>query len=290
MRNRMLFLFFILSVISLYGLDQPLKREFRGAWIASVTNLDWPTSPGASPEAQRAELVTLLDDLQSYGINAVVFQIRPECDALYDSPLEPWSYYLTGRQGAAPAPYYDPLRFAIEEAHKRGMELHAWFNPYRAVRLVGSFPLSNKHVSLQHPDWLITIGSFRFLELGLPMVRDYVTRVVMDVVRRYDMDGIHFDDYFYPYPPNGIANEDQKTFQQYSRGIANIKDWRRDNVHQLIKGLHDSLQVVKPSLKFGMSPFGIWKNGVPSGIIGLFAYDEIYCDAITWLEQGSMIT
>ncbi len=278
--------FFLLTHTTTFAISNPPKREFRGAWIATVTNLDWPSS--TNPESQRLELIQLLDELKAAGINAVVFQIRPECDALYQSSYEPWSYWLTGNQGTAPVPFYDPLEFGVAEAHKRGMELHAWFNPYRAVRTIGSYTIDSIHVSVQHPDWVIQIGSFKFLNPGLPMVRDYVSAVIMDVVRRYDIDGVHFDDYFYPYPPNQITNEDDQTFVNYSRGFTNRGDWRRDNVNLLIKMVHDSIQVVKPYVKFGVSPFGIWKNGVPSGIVGLDAYNDIYCDALTWLNQKAV--
>ena len=259
------------------------KREFRGAWIATVVNLDWPYS--GSTSGQKQELISLLNELKDIGINAVIFQIRPESDALYDSEYEPWSYWLTGSQGTPPDPYYDPLEFAIEEARKLGLELHAWFNPYRAERSVGSYTTSPQHVTNQHLDWIIQIGSIKVLDPGLPMVREHVTNVIMDVVHRYDVDGIHFDDYFYPYPPNHISDEDASTFADYSRGFSNIGDWRRDNVNLLVEMIFDSIQTIKPNVKFGISPFGIWKNGVPPGIVGLDAYKVIYGDAVTWLQN-----
>ena len=264
------------------------KREFRAAWIATVINLDWPSAPGLPVVTQKSQLTTLLDQLKASGISAVVFQIRPECDALYQSSIEPWSYYVSGQQGVAPNPFYDPLQFAVEETHKRGMELHAWFNPYRAVRSVGSYTLSPNHVSIQHPDWILTFGTLKMLDPGLPQVRDYVARIVTDITRRYDVDGVHADDYFYPYPPNQITNQDDSTFARYPRGFVNRGDWRRDNVNLLLRMIHDSVQVVKPFVKFGMSPFGIWKNGVPPGITGLDAYNVIYCDATAWLRQGTV--
>lgn len=270
----------------------PPKREFRAAWLATVTNLDWPSTPGLDPATQRSQLVTLLDQLKSAGINAVIFQVRPECDALYNSPYEPWSYFLTGQQGLAPNPPYDPLQFAVEEAHKRGMELHAWFNPYRAVRKVsgsGSYAAAATHVSVLHPDWILYFPttSLKILNPGLPEVREFVARVVADIVRRYDVDGVHADDYFYPYDPI-ISNEDASTFQNYSRGFTNLGDWRRDNVNLLMKMIRDSVQTIKPFVKIGMSPFGIWKNGVPPGITGLDAYSSIYGDAIAWLHDHSV--
>jgi uncharacterized lipoprotein YddW (UPF0748 family) len=264
------------------------KREFRGAWVATVGNSDWPSSRSSTSEVQQNELRTLLDQLHALGITAVMFQVRTECDALYASSIEPWSYYLTGAQGQAPNPLYDPLEFAVREAHQRGMELHAWLNPYRAVRAVGSYALVPSHVSLLHPDWVITINTFKFLNPGLAKVREYVAGVVADIVRRYDVDGIHFDDYFYPYPPDAITNQDDQTFAVYPRGFSNRGDWRRDNVNLLVEKVHDSIQTLKPWVKFGISPFGIWRNGVPPGISGLDAYSQLYCDAMAWLRGRSV--
>ncbi len=270
----------------------PPKREFRGVWIATVTNLDWPDR-GASTAQQQQALISMLDKLQALNINAVLFQIRTEADALYASTLEPWSYWLTGVQGKAPAPFYDPLDFAIEEAHKRGMELHAWFNPYRAERSRGSYPTDPLHVTQQHPSWLLTFtnNNIAILDPGKQVVRDYNTNVVMDVVRRYDIDGVHFDDYFYPYPSSGfsgIASEDDATFAAEPRGFTNRGDWRRDNINIFIKQVSDSIATVKPHVKFGVSPFGIYRPGQPSGTTGLDAYNVIYADAVAWLNQGSL--
>ncbi len=257
------------------------KQEFRGAWIATVLNLDWP-GRGVHSSFQISSLRTMLDELKASGINAVFFQVRSEADAMYESALEPWSYWLSGEQGTPSEPYYDPLELAVEEAHARGMELHAWFNPYRAVRGSG-YTNSADHVSVTHPEWLLTFGSFKILNPGLPEARDHVTRVIADVVRRYDIDGVHFDDFFYPYPPNQISNEDAATFAAHNRGFTDIGDWRRDNVDIFVAAVADSINAIKPSVKFGISPFGIWKNGVPSGIVGLDAYNVIYGDALAWL-------
>jgi len=262
------------------------KHEFRGAWIATVANLDWPSSPTQSVSAQQAALITTLDNLQTCGINAVVFQVRPECDALYCSEIEPWSYWLTGQQGRAPSPVYDPLEFAITEAHKRGMELHAWFNPYRAVKTVGAYSIANNHVSVQHPEWILTVESQKILNPGLQEVRDYVTSVIKDVVVRYDIDAVHFDDYFYPY--DGIGNLDAATYASYSRGISNINDWRRDNVNLFVAQIDSLLKSTKPWVKFGISPFGIWKSGTPTGVTGLSSYSAIYCDPIAWMQAGTV--
>ncbi len=281
----------ILAITALAATAQPApKHEFRGAWIATVVNLDWPGVRGNGArivDTQKAQLATMLDKLQAAGVNAVFFQVRSEADALYDSPYEPWSYWLTGRQGAAPNPFYDPLAFAIAEAHKRGMELHAWFNPYRAVRGSG-YPNHSSHVSRTHPEWTLSIGNLTVLNPGLQEARDYIATVIADVARRYDIDGVHFDDYFYPYPPNQIGTQDWATFNSDSRGFARVADWRRDNINLFVAQVADSVRAIRPSVKFGISPFGIWKNRVPAGIVGLDAYNVIYGDAIAWLEAGTV--
>lgn len=257
------------------------KHEFRGAWIATVVNLDWPSSPTIGEAAQKAELTRMLDRLQQAGINAVLFQVRTESDAFYDSPFEPSSFWLTGEQGADPG--YDPLAFAIEEAHARGMELHAWFNPYRADR-GSNYPKDDMHVTVRHPEWILDFGSIKILDPGLPEVRDYVTTVIMDVAERYDIDGVHFDDYFYPYPPNTIRNEDADTFAQYG-GAFSIGNWRRFNVFRFVRQVRDSLATVRPDAVFGISPFGIARAGVPSGTSGLDAFNVLFADPEAWLEN-----
>ena len=282
---------FLLAPIILSAQPASPKREFRGVWIATVANIDWPLSSAMTPAAQRTQLTTLLDQLKAAGFNAVIFQVRTECDAFYNSPYEPWSFWLTGKQGAAPNPYYDPLQFAVQEAHKRGMEIHAWFNPYRAIR-PSSYQRDSTHVSARHPDWLLNFPSIstEILNPGLPQVRNYVATVVSDIIRRYDIDGIHADDYFYPYPDGtfpGITTEDTATFRQYNPDSLDIGDWRRENVNKLIAQIHDSVEAIKPWVKFGMSPFGIWRPSPnPPGVTGLDAYNTIYCDALTWLDRG----
>ncbi len=264
------------------------KREFRGAWIATVVNLDWPSTRGGDPQTQRNELVTILDGLERAGINAVIFQIRPECDAMYPSTIEPWSFWLTGQQGRAPVVPFDPLQFAIQEAHARGMELHAWFNPYRAERRVGTYPLASNHVINTNPGWILTFGSLKMLNPGMSAVRNYIARVIGDVVRRYpEIDGVHFDDYFYPYSPK-ITTEDQATFDDEPRGFTDINMWRRDNVNIFVKQVYDTILAINPRVKFGISPFGIWKSGTPQGIVGLSAYYDIFCDALAWLQQRTI--
>jgi uncharacterized lipoprotein YddW (UPF0748 family) len=286
-------LIFLITLTS-FAQSNPPKRELRAAWVATVTNLDWPSSPTISTEQKKQEAIALLDGLKSAGVNTIIFQIRTECDAFYSSAYDPWSYWLTGSQGNPPYPYFDPLEFWIDEAHKRGMELHAWFNPYRAERNVGNYPLAPNHVVRQHPNWVLTIGTFRFLNPGLQEVRNYISNVIYDVVSRYDVDGVHFDDYFYPYPPNNMtANStnnalDDSAFAADPRGFTNKEDWRRDNVNIMIAQVNNRIQSVKPWVKFGISPFGIWRPGYPPGITGMDAYATIYADALAWLRAQSI--
>lgn len=262
------------------------KQELRGAWIATVANLDWPNRHD-TPGTQRAALTAMLDRLQAAGINTVFFQVRCEADALYESSLEPWSYWLTGRQGTPPDPYYDPLAFAIGEAHRRGMELHAWFNPYR-VQGTYSYTRDPDHLSNTRPDLLYESGPLTLMDPGKAAVRDYITGIIMDVARRYDVDGIHFDDYFYPYPPHEITTQDTATFSAESRGFINLGDWRRDNVNLLVAQIADSLRAYDPLIKWGISPFGIYRNNVPAGIVGLDAYNVIYADPLAWLQAATV--
>ncbi len=291
----LLFVSLLLLSSFLFPQSMPPKVELRAAWIATVVNLDWPNSPTNSTEQQKQQLIDLLDQLKGAGINTVIFQIRTECDALYSSAHEPWSYWLTGSQGTPPMPYYDPLEFAVEETHKRGMEIHAWFNPYRADRQVtGSYPKAPNHITNTHPNWVLQAGNLKFLNPGLPEVRQLVKKVVGDVVSRYDVDGVHMDDYFYPYPPDNMtANAtnnalDDSAFAADPRGFTNKNDWRRDNINLMVQEVYDTMQSIKPFVKFGISPFGIWKNGVPPGISGMDAYSTIYADAMAWLQDQSI--
>lgn len=291
---RVLSLFVLFALLAVSPEAQPLERsplgpkhEFRGAWIATVVNLDWPSNRESSSLGQQLELQSMMDKLKASGVNAVIFQVRPEGDALYQSDIEPWSYWLTGEQGTAPDPFYDPLEYAIELAHARGMELHAWFNPYRADR-GSSYPKAASHVTNTNPEWLISIGGIKIFDPGLQVSRDRAASVIADVVRRYDVDGVHIDDYFYPYPPNTISNQDQATFDADPRGFSNIGDWRRDNVNLMVAQVQDSVNAIKPHVKWGVSPFGIWRNGVPSGITGLDAYNTIYADARAWLDDQTL--
>ena len=277
--------FGLLELSHVYAQTAP-KREFRGVWLSSVFNIDFPSSATATPEAQRADFIRILDLHRQMGVNAVFVQIRPSADALYASTIEPWSQWLTGAQGRAPSPAWDPLTFMLEEAHKRGMEFHAWFNPFRSV-VSSSSSIAPNHISRTQPAWHLAYTSpYRLLNPGLPEVRAYILSVVMDVVKRYDIDGVHFDDYFYPY--EGTTTQDAETFRQYSRGIGNVADWRRDNVNLFVQAVYDSIRAVKPFVKFGISPFGIWRSGTPSGTSGLDAYSVVYCDALAWLGARSV--
>jgi len=265
-------------------------REFRAAWIATVANIDWPSEPGLPVAEQKAELRQMLDQAAALHLNAVIFQVRPHADALYDSPHEPWSYYLTGKQGRAPNPHYDPLRFAVREAHARGLELHAWFNPYRAGHPADTSAPASNHVSRTHPEWVRQVGDYLWLDPGVPDARDHTHRVIMDVVRRYDIDGVHFDDYFYPYPSyaDGAPFPDRKSWARVQNNgwTGTRDDWRRHNVNRLVRQLYRSIKATDPQVKFGISPFGIWRPDHPPGVVGFDAYAELYADARKWLRKG----
>lgn len=270
---------------------QSPKREFRAAWIATVSNIDWPSKPGLPAEQQKSEFVARLNQLQALGCNAVVVQIRPACDAFYNSVEEPWSRYLTGKQGRPPFPYYDPLSFMVAEAHKRNMEFHAWFNPYRALVIKGKNPNPPEHVTNKHPDWLIDYGTKTYLNPGLPQVREYVTRIIMDVVKRYDIDAVHLDDYFYPYRIANVEFGDQATYNRYKGDFDNKDDWRRNNVDLFMSVLNNNIKQAKPWVKLGISPFGVWRNASkdPSGSQtrgGQTCYDDLYSDVLLWMQQG----
>ena len=270
----------------------PPKRELRAMWIATVENIDWPNQRGEAPEQYRREYRRLLDAGQRAGLNAVFVQIRPASDALYKSDLEPWSKWLTGVQGKAPAGGDDPLPFLITEAHRRGMEFHAWFNPYRATMDSVTRRLAPTHSYRQHPEWFLRYSGQLLYNPGLPAVRAHITRVILDVVRRYDIDAVHFDDYFYPYPePNQVFHDEAAFRDNNPEGIAKLADWRRNNVNVLIHDLHDSIQSVKRWVKFGISPFGVWmnKSADPLGSdtrAGQPSYSNLYADSRLWLEKG----
>ena len=270
----------------------PVAREFRGAWVASVNNIDWPSRPALTTEQQKQELLAILDRCQSLKLNVVILQVRPACDALYASKLEPWSEYLTGTQGKAPSPFWDPLEFAVAQAHARGLELHAWFNPFRARHSSGTVLAAN-HVSKTHPALVKTYGTHLWLDPGLPEVHDYSARVILDVVQRYDIDGVHIDDYFYPYREKDAAKKDLPfpdwaSWKAYQSSSGNLSrdDWRRDNVNRFIARLYREVHAAKPWVKVGVSPFGIYRPGQPAQIKGFDQYESIYADPKTWLGNG----
>lgn len=264
----------------------PLPQgEFRGVWVASVRNIDWPSKPGLPTEEQKRELVAILDRMADLGLNGVILQVRPSGDALYPSTLEPWSEYLTGEMGKAPEPFYDPLAFAIDEAHRRGLELHAWLNPYRARRHTETSPAAATHMTIANPELVRNYGSFLWMDPGEPAVRQRTVDVVRDIVRRYDVDGIHFDDYFYPYPENNAEFPDEETWRRHGEGLTRDA-WRRKNVDDLIEDVAAAIRSEKTGVRFGISPFGIWRPGYPRSVRGLDSYDQIYADSRKWLRLG----
>ncbi|MEJ7694175.1 family 10 glycosylhydrolase [Daejeonella sp.] len=266
------------------------KRELRGVWLTTVQNIDWPSKGNTNPVAQQKELLEILDNHEKTGINSIYLQVRPSADAFYGRGRELWSQFLTGRQGVVPNPYWDPLDFAIREAHKRGMELHAWINPYRATNDLIETNTNVNHITRRHPDWFFNYGRKTYFNPGLPEVQAYIVQVMMDVVRNYDIDGIHFDDYFYPYPEK-TSLPDSATFAQYGKDFASIHDWRRNNVDKFIKTVSDSVHAAKKFLKFGVSPYGIWRNksDVPEGSEtsgNLTLWHSLYADARKWTKEG----
>ncbi|AWM39697.1 hypothetical protein GobsT_19470 [Gemmata obscuriglobus] len=272
--------------------DPPaLKREFRAVWVATVSNIDWPSKPGLPADQQKKELLAILDNAVELKLNAVIFQVRPMADALYASELEPWSEYLTGQIGKAPG--YDPLAFAVTEAHKRGLELHAWFNPYRARHPSAKSPAPADHLTRKRPDLAKPYGTHAWMNPTNPEVQEHSLRVFLDVVKRYDIDGIHIDDYFYPYKEKGtdgkvIPFPDDDTWEAYQKqgGKLSRDDWRRDAVNVFVRRMYEETKKAKPWVKVGISPFGIWRPGHPAGIAGLDQYAELYADAKLWFNEG----
>lgn len=261
------------------------KREFRAAWIQSVNG----QFRGMPTEKLKQNLIGQLNSLQKARINAIIFQVRPEADALYASRLEPWSRFLTGVQGKAPEPYWDPMQFMIDECHKRGMEFHAWINPYRTKTTLKS-ELAPNHVYNIHPEWFVTYGDQLYFDPALPESRRHICMVVSDIVSRYDVDAIHMDDYLYPYPIKGKDFPDDASFARFGGGFSNKGDWRRSNVNVLIKKLHETIREIKPWVKFGVSPFGIYRNEssdpLGSKTKGLQNYDDLYADVLLWAREG----
>lgn len=267
-----------------------VMREFRAAWIATVANINWPSKPGLTTQQQQDEAIKLLDFLKAHHYNAVIFQARPQADALYHSPLEPWSYFLTGEVGKAPSPWYDPLQFWIEAAHDRGMELHVWLNPYRAHHTT-SGAVAPKSLVKTKPELMVGLkNGMWWMDPSKPATQEHASAVVMDILKRYDVDGIHFDDYFYPYASynGGQDFPNTENYQNYlkSGGKLSKPDWRRAAVNRFVKRIYQEIKAEKPEVKFGISPFGIWRPGYPKSITGMDQYNELYADAKLWLNEG----
>lgn len=287
LRKKQVIIFLLLTFFSCQIFaNKSNKREFRGAWIQCVNG----QFIGMTTTQMQDTLTYQLDKLKEYGVNAIIFQVRPECDALYKSSLEPWSRFLTGEQGKAPSPYWDPLAWMVEQCHKRGMELHAWINPFRAKTKTTN-DLAQNHVALQHPDRVFAYDGQLILNPAIAENREYICKVVEDIVSHYDIDGLHIDDYFYPYPAQGQTIPDDKEFKASNNGIKDKGDWRRDNVNVFIKQLYETIHSTKPWVKFGVSPFGIYRNKksapeIGSQTNGLQNYDDLYADVLMWVNNG----
>ena len=280
----------VLMAAFIHAQTQSPLEELRAVWVATVSNIDFPGSPTANSNVQRAEFIKLLDMHKRNGMNAVVVQIRPASDAFYPSALEPWSQWLTGRQGQPPFPYYDPLEFMINETHKRKMEFHAWMNPYRAVFNINSSSISATHITKIHPEWFLTYGDKKYFDPGNKDVQKHVTAVVKDVTSRYAVDAIHFDDYFYPYRLPGKEFPDEATYRVYGNGMTK-DDWRRSNTDSIIVMLSRVIKEENKNCQFGISPFGVWRNADkdPNGSntkAGQTNYDDLYADILLWLKNG----
>lgn len=284
---------FILLLLTFSSTSAPKKHEMRAAWIATVANIDWPSKPGLPAEQQKEEMVKMLDYLASANINAIVMQIRPTADAFYPSALEPWSHWLTGKQGQKPEPFYDPLEFIIREAHERCMEVHVWLNPYRVMNSNRPELLHPDHPYFKRPELFVRYGNQLYFNPGLDETRQMLNRVVEDIVQRYDVDAIHFDDYFYPYKVAGEEFPDAETFNRYPRGYTSQQrdDWRRNNVDMIIRELQQTIKSNKPWVEFGISPFGVWRNDNVDSRgsatrAGVQNYDDLYADILKWLREG----
>ncbi len=281
--------FILISLFSFVQAQQP-QYEFRGVWIATVDNIDWPHKGQFNVDSQKADFIRQLDLHVRNGMNAVVVQVRPATDAFYPSPFEPWSQWLTGKQGRPPVPFYDPLQFMIEESHKRGLEFHAWLNPYRANYSIGKSSIAENHITRLHPEWFLNYGGTTYFDPGNKEGQQWVLNVIRDIVTRYDVDAIHMDDYFYPYRIKGREFPDAASYEKDPRGM-DKEDWRRSNVDTIIYQLSSVVKEVKPWVKFGISPFGVWRNqdkdsmGSPTKA-GVTNYDDLYADILLWLENG----
>ena len=269
------------------------KKELRGVWVASVINIDWPSKKGLSVEQQKREYISVLEDVKRWNMNAVFVQVKPTGDAFYPSKYSPWSEYLTGTQGVNPG--YDPLKFMIDEAHKRGIEFHAWFNPYRLTmkgKSTSTESLSKDNIGRKKPEWTVVYGGQLYLNPGIPEVNDYVIDSIVEVVRNYDIDGVHMDDYFYPYKVKGQEYPDDAQFRKYGGKFADKGDWRRNNINKLVEKLHREIKKQNSSIAFGISPFGVWRNASTDPgrgsetQAGVQNYDDLYADILHWMDKG----
>jgi uncharacterized lipoprotein YddW (UPF0748 family) len=289
-RTNLYFLIVFFLPLGLFAQPKLPAVEFRGVWIATVDNIDWPIKGMVNVDSQKTEYVRQLDMHQKNGMNAVIVQIRPAADAFYPSRFEPWSQWLTGKQGQAPLPFYDPLEFMIEEAHKRGMEFHAWCNPYRANFHIGYSSIAPDHVTRKHPDWFVTYGSAKYFDPANKQAQQFVTKVIRDIVQRYDIDAIHMDDYFYPYRIPGKQFPDEATYRTSGSNLSK-PDWRRSNVDTIIRMISTTIKQIKPYCKFGISPFSVWRNknvdrdgsDTQSGVSN---YDDLFANIVLWLQKG----
>ncbi len=298
--KKIYFLFFVLLFLASCGTTKHRqkqvkndKREMRALWVTSILNLDFPSSAHLTSEQQKREFTNLLDTMVKYNFNTIVMQIRPSGDALYPSPYEPWSAVLTGTQGQAPAPYYDPLAFMILESHKRNIDFHAWLNPYRAIFDYKNVKIANNHAIKKHPEWFVNYGKHTYFNPALPETRHFIAKIVGDITKRYDIDAIHMDDYFYPYKIPSKDFPDEAAFRKYPNGFSKYeKDaWRRNNVNLIIKELHKTVKSIKPWVQFGISPFGVWRNADKSPMgsktqAGQTNYDDLYADVLLWSKKG----
>ncbi|MFV0605914.1 MAG: glycoside hydrolase family 10 protein [Niabella sp.] len=285
---RILILLLVLIVVQNLYAQQP-PTEFRGVWIATVVNIDWPPSK-SSVATQKADFIRQLDLHKRNGMNVIVMQVRPAGDAFYPSPYEPWSEWLTGVQGKAPTPFYDPLAFMIEETHKRGMEFHAWLNPYRAEFRIGKSSIASDNMIRKRPDWYVTYGTTRYFDPANKEVQQFVINIIKDLVRRYDVDAIHMDDYFYPYPIGKTPFPDDYAYKKSGTNLSK-EDWRRSNVDSIIKNINIAMKQIKPYVKFGISPFGVWRNNSVDNLgsdskAGLSNFDDLYADILLWMRKG----
>ncbi|UCE94146.1 MAG: family 10 glycosylhydrolase [Flavobacteriaceae bacterium] len=288
-------LFVLIVLVSVFGAlaQDSSPREFRGVWVATVGNIDWPSKKNLTSGQQKKEILNLLDLFKRLNFNAVIFQIRPSADAFYNSKYEPWSYYLNGENNKAPHPYYDPLAFIIEETHKRGMEFHAWLNPYRAVVNYQEYRSNPFPLTYEKPEWFINYGKNKYFDPGIPEVRSYTTKIVTDIVQNYDIDAIHFDDYFYPYKIRDEVFDDARSFASHGGNFFPEKkdDWRRENVNYIIRDLHHTIKELKPWVQFGISPFGVWRNQEDDQrgsetLAGQTNYDDLFADILYWMKNG----